>query len=335
MKKKVITFGEVMLRLSSPGYAKVVQSENFNATYGGGEANVAISLAHFGLKSAHVTRFPDNDLGKSASNLLRRYDVATDHIVYGGERMGIYFLETGAGSRSSKIIYDRNYSSFSSLEPEMIDWEQVFEGASWFHWTGITPGISLGAAKACKQGIEIANRKGLTVSSDINYRKNLWQYGKSVQEIMPELISGCDVIIASKHDAQDILTIKVDEESSETDIYDQIMKMFPRIKKIASTTRKSITASHNKLSGTLYNGKNLIKSRKYDIMSIVDRIGGGDAFMAGLIYGLMEFQDDEKALEFGVSASVLKHFIEGDANLIGVEDVESLMYGDGSGRLIR
>lgn len=332
--KKVITFGEVMLRLSATGFAKIIQSDAFNATYGGGEANVAISLAQLGVNSAHVTRFPDNDLGKSAANMLRRYSVDTDHILFGGERMGIYFLETGAGSRSSKIIYDRNYSSFSSLEPDMIDWNAIFEDADWFHWTGITPAISLGAAKACKQAIEIANKKGLTVSSDINYRKNLWQYGHSAQEIMPELISGCDLIIASKSDLVDVLNIQ-QREKEEPHIFDQVMKMFPNIKRIAYTKRKTISASHNSLSGTLYNGKKSLQSRKYDINPIVDRIGGGDAFMAGLIYGLIHFNDDQKALEFGVSASVLKHSIEGDANLVTVKDVQNLMEGDGSGKLIR
>lgn len=337
MTNKVVTFGEIMLRLSTPGYARFVQSENFNATYGGGEANVAISLAQMGMEAAHVTRFPDNELGLSATNLLRKYGVSTDHIVYGGDRIGIYFLETGASARPSKVVYDRSYSAFASLEPEMIDWEEVFYDASWFHWTGITPAISHGAAQCCKKAIAAANKKGITVSADINYRKNLWQYGKSAQEVMPELIAGCDVIVAGKGDAKDILNIQADgdEEDAHHSIFSQIMERFPKIKKIVNTHRGSVSASHNTLSGRLYNGDQMLKTKTYDIQPIIDRIGGGDAFMAGLIYGQLMYKNDQKSLDFGVAASVLKHSIEGDANLVKASEVENLMYGDGSGRLMR
>ena len=337
MNKKVITFGEIMLRLSTPGYARVVQSDFFNATYGGGEANVAISLAQLGIPAAHVTRFPDNELGKAATNLLQRFGVDTSHIIFGGDRLGIYFLETGASVRASKVIYDRSHSAFSGLEPEMINWERVFEGAGWFHWTGISPAISAGAAAACKRGIEVARNMGLTVSADINYRKNLWQWGKSVQDVMPDLIKGCDIIVAGKGDAKDILNISPEGsgEDAEVSVAKQIMQRFPNVKKIINTSRKSISASHNTLSGSLFNGKELLQTSTYDIQPIIDRIGGGDAFMAGFIWGQLQYGDDQRALDFAVAASVLKHSIEGDANLATVAEVETLLSGDTSGKLVR
>lgn len=337
MAKKVVTFGEIMLRLSAPGHARFVQSTSFDATYGGGEANVAISLAQLGVDAAHVTRFPDNELGKAASNLLRKYGVDTQHIVYGGDRIGIYFLENGASVRASKVIYDRSNSAFAQLEPGMIDWDQVFEGVSWFHWTGITPAISEGAAACCKTAIEVANQKGITVSADINYRKNLWQYGKKASEVMPDLIAGCDLIVSGKSDAKDILNIEAKEDTGDgyESVFGQIMERFPKVKKIVNTTRGSISASYNTLSGMLYDGSQLLETKTYDIQPIVDRIGGGDAFMAGLIYGMLQYEDDQRALDFGVAASVLKHTILEDANLATVEEVESLLGGDTSGRLVR
>lgn len=337
MGKKVVTFGEIMLRLSTPGHARFIQSTGFDATYGGGEANVAVSLAQLGVDAAHVTRFPDNELGKAATNLLRKYGVQTQHIVYGGERIGIYFLENGASVRASKVIYDRSNSAFAQLEPGMIDWDQVFEGVSWFHWTGITPAISEGAAACCKKAIEVANQKGITVSADINYRKNLWQYGKKASEVMPDLIAGCDLIVSGKSDAKDILHIEAKDEMGDgfESIFGQIMEQFPKVKKIVNTTRGSVSASHNTLSGMLYDGTQLLETKTYNIQPIVDRIGGGDAFMAGLIYGMLQYNDDQKALDFGVAASVLKHTILEDANLATVEEVESLLGGDTSGRLVR
>ncbi len=337
MEHKVITFGEIMLRLSTPGHTRVVQSTHFEATYGGGEANVAISLAQMGIQAAHITRFPDNELGKAAASLLRKWGVDTRHILYGGDRLGIYFLETGASVRASKVIYDRAHSAFADLEPEMLDWDQIFEGAGWFHWTGISPAISAGAAACCKKAIAVANEKGITVSADINYRKNLWQWGKSVQEIMPELIAGCDLIVAGKGDAKDILNIRPNDGDNdpEVSVAGQIMAQFPRIKKIVNTSRGSISASHNTLSGNLYNGKHMLHTQTYEINPIVDRIGGGDAFIAGLIRGLLVYEDDQKALDFGVAASVLKHCIEGDANLATVAEVESLLSGNTSGKLVR
>ncbi|WP_161890442.1 sugar kinase [Pontibacter russatus] len=337
MRKKVITFGEIMLRLSTPDYARIIQSTHFEATYGGGEANVAVSLAQLGVGAAHVTRFPDNELGKAATNLLRKYGVDTQHILYGGDRLGIYFLETGASVRASKVVYDRSHSAFAALEPDMIDWDVVFADAGWFHWTGITPAISAGAAACCAKAIEVANQKGLTVSADINYRKNLWQYGKTASEVMPDLIAGCDIIVSGKGDAKDILNIspRKTEANELASVFSQIMARFPKVRKIVNTTRGSVSATHNTLSGMLWDGQQMLETQTYDINPIVDRIGGGDAFMAGFIYGQLAYANDQKALDFGVAASVLKHTIRKDANLATVEEVEALLNGNTSGKLVR
>lgn len=335
--KKVVTFGEIMLRLSTPGFARFIQADNFNATYGGGEANVAISLAQLGIPAEHVTRFPDNDLGKAATGLLRKYGVGTENIVYGGDRLGIYFLETGAISRASKVVYDRANSAFAQLQPGMIDWEEILKDAQWFHWTGITPAISEGAAQSCLEAIQTANRLGITVSADTNYRKNLWQYGKTAQDVMPELVAGCDIIVCSKGDAADMFGIEArkNEGSGFTSVCKQLMQQFPKVKKIINTKRESISASHNTLSGQLWNGERLLKTPVHQIVPIIDRIGGGDAFMAGFIYGLLTYKDDQKALDFAVAASALKHSIEGDANLLTAEEIEPVMKGDSSGKLVR
>lgn len=335
--KKVVTFGEIMLRLSTPGYSRFIQADQFNATYGGGEANVAISLAQFGMPAAHVTRFPDNDLGKAAAGLLRKYGVSTNHIVYGGDRLGIYFLETGAISRPSKVVYDRAYSAFAQLEPGMLNWEEILQDASWFHWTGITPAISAGAARSCLEAIGVANKLGITVSADTNYRKNLWQYGKTAREVMPELVAGCDMVVCSKGDAADMFDIEPrrEEGGGFISVCKQLQNRFPRITKIVNTKRESISASHNTLSGVMWDGAQLLRTPVHQITPIVDRIGGGDAFMAGLIYGLLTYQNDQKALDFAVAASALKHSVEGDANLVRAEEVEPVMQGDSSGKLVR
>ncbi|MDQ3290022.1 MAG: sugar kinase [Bacteroidota bacterium] len=326
-----------MMRLSTPGFARFSQATNFNVTYGGGEANVAISLAYFNIPAAHVTRFPDNDLGQAATALLRQHQVSTEHIIYGGDRLGLYFLETGAVARASKVVYDRADSAFAQLEPGMLNWEEILKNARWFHWTGITPAISAGAAQSCLEAVRVANKLGITVSADINYRKNLWQYGKKAYEVMPELVAGCDLIVSSIGDAADILQIKPAESESDpfVSVCQQIMQQYPRIKKIVNTKRGSINASHNTLSGMMWNGQELLQTPTHDMTHIVDRIGGGDAFMAGLIYGLLTYQDDQQALDFAVAASALKHTIEGDANLVTVAEVEPVMHGDSSGRLKR
>ncbi|MTI39193.1 sugar kinase [Fulvivirga lutimaris] len=335
--KRIVTFGEVMMRLTTPGHQRFTQAKGFEATFGGGEANVSMSLAQFGLEAAHITRFPDNELGQAAIQFLKTNNVSTDHIVKGGDRLGLYFLETGSSVRPGKIIYDRANSAFAGVEPEMIDWEKVLDGASWFHWTGISPAISAGAAACCKAALEVAYAKGITVSGDVNYRKNLWQYGKSAQEVMPDLIAKSDVLVTGVRDAAEILNIypEAGADNEEISVYNKIIERFPNVKKIVNTTRNSISATHNKLSGNLYDGKQFLKTREYEINPIVDRIGGGDAFLAGLIYGMHELEGDQEALDFGVAAAVLKHTIEGDVNLARVEEVQDILAGDTSGRIKR
>lgn len=343
--KKTVTFGEIMLRLATPGYERFGQSNTLNATFGGGEANVAVSLANYGIPVSFVTRMPKNDIAKACTNELRGLGVDINDIIYGGDRLGIYYLETGAVSRASKVIYDRAYSSISMIEPGMIDWKKVFEGAQWFHWTGITPAISQGAADVCLEALKVAREMGITVSCDLNYRKNLWKYGKKADEVMPELVQYCDVILGNEEDAEKALLIKpegVDVAGGKVDadaylsVSKQIMARFPQCKKVITTLRGSINANHNSWAGVLYDGKTLYKSPSYEITHIVDRVGGGDSFMGGLIYGLQTYTgDDQKALNFAVAASCLKHTIYGDYNRVSVEEVEKLMNGDASGRVSR
>ena len=347
MAKRVITFGEIMLRLAPEGYYRFVQANSFGATYGGGEANVAVSLANYGIDVKFVTRLPQNDIAKACVKDLRSYGVDTSDIVYGGDRLGIYFLETGAVARPSKVVYDRANSSIATIKPGDIDWEKVFEGADWFHWTGITPAISQGAADVCLEAVKAANRLGITVSCDLNYRKNLWKYGKTASEIMPALVEGCDVILGNEEDADKVFGIKpegfdvtatggeIDQKRFQS-VGEQLMKRFPRAKKVIITLRGSINANHNTWGGVLWDGKTLYQSPRYDITHIVDRVGGGDSFMGGLIYGLLTYKgDDQKALNFAVAASCLKHTIFGDFNQVTVAEVENLMKGDASGRVSR
>ncbi|GAB7087786.1 sugar kinase [Marinifilum fragile] len=346
MSNKVVTFGEIMLRLATPGYERFSQASEFTATYGGGEANVAVSLANYGIESSFVTRLPKNDIARACEMDLRKYGVNTDNIIHGGDRLGIYFLETGAVSRGSKVVYDRAHSAISQIEKGMIDWDKVFEGVSWFHWTGITPAISQGAADVCLEAINAANERGITVSCDLNYRKNLWKYGKSAGEVMPALVAGTDVVLGNEEDAEKVLGIKPEgvdvtgghvEADAYLSVSEQIMTQFPRCKKVITTLRGSINANHNSWSGVLYDGKELFKANNtYQITHIVDRVGGGDSFMGGLIYGLLTWpNDNQKALNFAVAASCLKHTIYGDYNQVTVEEVEKLMDGDASGRVAR
>lgn len=329
---KIITFGEVMLRLSPPGVGRFAQTDNLTMHFGGTEANVAVSLAQFGLQSFHVTRFPDHALGRSAAGYLRKYDVGTQHIQYGDGRLGLYFLETGAGSRASQIIYDRVDSAFSRIKPDDIDWDSILQGADWFHWTGITPALSQGAADCLLAGIQAANRLGVPVSSDIVYRSNLWQYGRSPQEIMPALTEGCTLVLGSKGLFSELYGVvgSTFQESGRA-----LMKRFPNVRYITDTKRTSVSASHNRLAAKLFDGQDVYKSRVYDIQPITDRIGTGDAYMAGLIYGLLTFNDMQRAVEFGAAASALKHTITGDVNLATVAEVNTLANGDSSGKLKR
>ncbi|MCF6360911.1 MAG: sugar kinase [Cyclobacteriaceae bacterium] len=344
---KVVTFGEIMLRLSPPGFLRFSQSNSFDVVYGGGESNVAVSLANYGVPVDFVTRLPQNDIGECALMEMRKRGVGTSNIVFGGDRLGIYFLETGAVSRGSKVVYDRAHSAIAELKPGMIDWAKVFEGADWFHWTGITPAISQGAADVCLEAVKVASDLGITISTDLNYRAKLWKYGVEPEAIMTELTSYCDIILGNEEDAEKHFGIKPDGLDITTQGHDvkaeaflsvcqQMMKKFPRAKKVITTLRGSISASHNTWAGVMYDGTNMFESTQYQITDIVDRVGGGDSFMGGLIYGLLTYpEDDQNALDFAVAASCLKHTIKGDANLVTISEVEKLMGGDTSGRVAR
>lgn len=338
---KVVTFGEILLRLSPPGHLRFSQTNSFDINFGGGESNVAVSLANFGIPVEFVTRLPENDIGQCAEMDLRKRNVGTNHISYGGERLGIYFLENGAVTRGGKVVYDRAHSAMSTISKGTIDWEEIFKDAQWFHWSGITPALSQGAADVCLEAIEAANDFDLTVSTDLNYRSKLWNYGKPPQEIMPDLVKKCDVIVGGRYAAERYFGIDFDTgpgDSSSSDeelVCKKLMEHFPKAKKIISTLRGTISASHNSWSGVLYNGEEFLEAPTYQITHIVDRVGGGDSFMGGLIYGLVAYEDDQKALEFAVAASCLKHTIFGDVNLATVEEVEKLMEGDASGRVSR
>ena len=342
---KVITFGEIMLRLATPDYLRFSQAHSFDATFGGGEANVAVSLANYGMDVHFVTRLPENDIGNMAVAMLRNHSVNIDDIVRGGDRVGIYFLETGAVSRGSKVVYDRNNSAFAEIQMGMINWDSVFEGADWFHWSGITPAVSEEAANVCMDAIKKANEKGITVSTDLNYRKNLWNWGKTAEEIMAGMVERSDIILGNEEDAEKVFGIHaegLDGKGGEVDgvsyqtVVSQLMTRFPRAKKVIITLRGSVNANHNTWSGVLWDGTELYQAPVYQITHIVDRVGGGDAFMGGLIYGLHAFSgDDQKALNFAVAASCLKHTIKGDFNLVTVAEVEKLLRGDTSGRISR
>jgi len=345
--KKVVTFGEIMLRLAPPGFLRFSQANSFDVVYGGGESNVAVSLANYGVPVDFVTRLPKNDLGDCALMEMRKRGVGTDKIVFGGNRLGIYFLETGAVSRGSKVVYDRAHSAIAEIEKGMIDWDAVFNGVEWFHWTGITPAISQGAADVCLEAVKVASKKGITISTDLNYRAKLWKYGGDREAIMTALTSYCDIILGNEEDAEKHFGIHPEgldvhkhghEVKAEAflSVCKQMMKKFPKAKKVITTLRGSISASHNTWAGVLYDGKKMYETRQYQITDIVDRVGGGDSFMGGLIYGLLTYpEDDQNALDFAVAASCLKHTIKGDANLVTVAEVEKLMGGDASGRVAR
>ena len=333
-----------MLRLATPGFERFSQARQFNVQFGGGEANVAVSLANYGIPVQFITRLPDNDIARACVMELKKYGVGTENIRWGGDRIGIYFLETGAVARASKVIYDRAHSSVAALQPGMIDWNKVFDGATWFHWTGITPALSEGTARVCLEAIQTANKKGITVSTDLNYRNNLWKYGKKASEVMPDLVAGCDIILGNEEDAEKVFGITPEtgdvtrgqvEAAAYESVCRQLMQRFSRAKKVVITLRGSVSASHNTWSGVLYDGKKLLLAPGYNITHIVDRVGGGDSFMGGLVYGLLTYKDDQKALNFAVAASCLKHTIPGDFNLVTVDEVEKLMAGDASGRVTR
>jgi len=342
---KVVTFGEIMLRLKSPAYERFFQSPVLEATFGGGEANVAVSLANYGMDASFVTVLPKNDIADACIRELRGFGVDTSKIVRKDGRLGIYYLETGAVQRPSKVVYDRAGSAIAEAKAGDIDWKTVFAGATWFHLTGITPAISQGAADLSMEAVKAAKELGIHVSCDLNYRKNLWKYGKRADEVMTELVKYVDTVIANEEDFQKSLGLSAESASAvqegqiDVELYKKIaagaMAKYPNIKRVAITLRESKSANHNDWSACLYNGKDFFLSRKYSITDIVDRVGGGDSFGGGLIYGLNTYDNEKDALEFAVAASCLKHTIPGDYNRVTVAEVESLMKGSGTGRVQR
>ncbi|SCP97934.1 sugar kinase [Anaerobium acetethylicum] len=341
MAKKIITFGEIMLRLAPEGYYRFVQAESYGATYGGGEANVAVSLANYGMDAEFVTKLPKHEIGQAGVNALRRFGVKTDNIARGGERVGIYFLEKGASQRASKVIYDRAGSSIAEATTADFDWEKIFDGADWFHFTGITPALGDNVTAICLEACKAAKEKGITISCDLNYRKKLWTKEKAGQ-VMGELCKYVDVCIANEEDAADVFGIKATGTDVTTgtishegykDVAKQLVDRFG-FKKVAITLRESISANDNNWAAMLYDGGNFFFSKKY-LMHIVDRVGGGDSFGGGLIYASLNDYDSQSTIEFAVAASCLKHSIEGDFNQVSVDEIKTLAGGDASGRVQR
>ena len=341
---KVVTFGEIMLRLSPPGHSRIVQAQQFEVTFGGGEANVAVSLANFGLESYYLTKLPPHEVGQAALNHLRRFGVRTDYIVRGGDRLGIYFLETGASQRASKVIYDRAHAAITTLTPQEVDWEAVFQDAAWFHWTGITPALGENARRCLRRACEAARDAGATISCDLNFRKKLWTE-EQAQAYMRPMMEWVDVCLSNEEDAEKTLGLKAgdtDVEAARLDEagYIQLARQLKEefgFRAVAITLRESFSASLNGWSALLLDDrdcKSPYRSRRYEIQ-LVDRVGGGDAFAAGLIYGLLTMTDSRKALEFAVAASCLKQTIPGDFNHVTVEEVKRLAEGGGSGRVER
>lgn len=330
--KKVVTFGEIMMRLSAGSHQRFNQAAQLNINYGGSEANVAVSLSHFGIFSEHVTCIPTNDFGWSVKAHLQAHGVSTRNIIAKGGRLGLYFLEEGLAHRSSKIIYDRFDSSFANLDPSQYNWEQILEGANWLHWSGITPAVSKQAADACFQAISAAHQLKINVSADINYRRNLWQYGKSPLEVMPNMINMSNVLIGGLVDFENCMGIQATDFESGCL---KVQQKFPSISKIANTERISLSASHNKISALLWDGDGLHRSKEYELTQMVDRIGAGDAFVAGLLYGWLNEFSNADTLDFAIAACVLKHTVPGDVNTVSVKEVQDLVQEINVGKLLR
>lgn len=335
MSKRIVTFGEILLRLSPPSHLRLTQATSFDLYYGCAEANVAASLSKFGLPVKFITAVPANELGESSLSMLRSFGV--DPIAQTiGKRLGIYYFEQGASERPGKVVYDREDSSFSTLRTGMIDWRAIFKKAHWFHWSGITPSLSQDLADLCKEALEVATEMGLTISADLNYRPKLWQYGKKANEIMPDLVKHCDLLLGGVDESEKVLGVARNESDTEEVVFANWMKAYPNLKNIVSTHRMDANASSNAISASLWNGEKLLHSQRYNISHIIDRIGAGDAFMAGMIYGLITWPEDHQiALEFAVAATCLKHSISGDINLATVEEIKALVGGSGGGRVSR
>jgi 2-dehydro-3-deoxygluconokinase len=342
-QKTVVTFGEIMLRLAPPGFERLLMSPQLVATFGGGEANVAVSVANYGLPARYVTALPDNSITDAFVYQMRGFGIDTSCILKKPGRFGVYFVEPGANQRPSKVVYDRANSSIALAAPGDFDWTRVFDGAGWFHITGITPALSQSCADLSIESAQAARAAGVTVSCDLNFRKNLWKYGKKAPEVMTELVKHVDVAIANEEDCQKSLGIEagVDVHSGELDrakyqtLAEKVLATYPNLKIIAITLRESKSASHNGWSGCLHDGKEFLLSNHYDITHIVDRVGGGDSFAGGLIYGLQALPNHQAALEFAVAASCLKHSIPGDFNRFSVAEVNALIKEGGSGRVVR
>ena len=343
---QVVTFGEIMLRLKAPGAERLFQSPQLEVTVAGGEANVAVSLANFGMAVDYVTMLPKNPVGEVCIAELRKFGVGTSWIQRGGERVGVYYLESGANQRPSVVVYDRTGSAIAQAKPGSFNWASIFEGAAWFHLTGITPAISQSAAELSLEALQAARAAGVTVSCDYNYRKNLWKYGRTAPEVMTELVRLVDIGIANEEDCQKALGISVEAEGKGVEggqldleryraLCEKMLQAFPNLKKQAISLRESRSADDNSWSACLHNRTDFLVSRRYEIHDIVDRVGGGDAFAAGLIYSLLNGRDDRAALEFGVAASCLKHSIPGDFNRVSASEVEALLKGESSGRVQR
>ncbi|MES2748119.1 MAG: sugar kinase [Bacteroidota bacterium] len=338
---KVVTFGEIMLRLSTERHLRFGQSQAFNATYGGGEFNVAVSLANYGVAAEFVTRLPENEIGQCALKEIRKMNVNSQNVIFGGDRLGIYFLETGAGNRGSNVVYDRANSAIATIEKGTFNWEKIFEGKTWFHWSGITAAISENAAAECLLAIQTAHRLGLTISCDLNYRSKLWKYGKQPSEVMPEMLKYCNVILGDIDTAYFMLGLeKVDPDyTNETQLHEYYSKLFqqcPNLKIAATTLRYSVSASHQRIGGILYDGNTIYKAVVKEVTPVVDRVGTGDAFMGGLVYSLIVTPNDlQRTVDFAVAACCLKHTIVGDYNLATLEEISTIVNGDASGKVSR
>ncbi|MBK0370851.1 sugar kinase [Flavobacterium agrisoli] len=339
--EKIVTFGEILLRLSTERHLRYSQADTFKATYGGGEFNVAVSLANYGLNAEFVTRIPNNDIGQCAINEMRKLNVANHNVLREGDRIGIYFLETGSSTRASNVVYDRANSAMATLEKGMLNWREILKDATWFHWSGITPALSESAAEACMEAIEVAHEMGITISTDLNYRSKLWKYGKTPKEVMPKMLQYSNVILGDIDTANFMLgvpDVNPDYKNLESlpALYDNLFKLCPNLKYAATTLRYSISASYQRIGGILYDGETVYNADVQDVTPVVDRVGSGDAFMGGLIYGLNEKPlNKQRALNFAVAACCLKHTIAGDYNLVTKEEIEKLIGGDFSGKVSR